>query len=59
MGITFIEANSNVSNETMTVNELIDWLEIYKDTYNAGETPLYIRYSRNKTVGINEIAFED
>lgn len=59
MGITFIEANSNDSNETMTVNELIDWLEIYKDAYNAGETPLYIRYSRNKTVGINEIAFED
>ena len=59
MGITFIEANSNKPNETMTVNELIDWLEYYKETYNAGETPLYIRYSRNKTVGINEIAFED
>ena len=59
MGITFIEANSNDSNETMTVNELIDWLEYYKETYNAGETHLYIRYGRNKTVGINEIAFED
>ena len=59
MGITFIEANSNDPNETMTVNELIDWLEYYKETYNAGETQLYIRYSRNKTVGINEIAFED
>ena len=59
MGITFIEANSNNSNETMTVNELIDWLEYYKETYNAGETYLYIRYGRNKTVGINEIAFED
>ena len=59
MGITFIEANSNDSNETMTVNELIDWLEYYKETYNVGETPLYIRYSRNKAVGINEIAFED
>ena len=30
MGITFIEANSNDPNETMTVNELIDWLEYYK-----------------------------
>ena len=59
MGITFIEANSNEPNETMTVNELIDWLEYYKEIYNVGETPLYIRYSRNKTVGINEIAFED
>ena len=59
MGITFIEANSNDPNETMTVNELIDWLEYYKEIYNAGEIPLYIRYSRNKTVGINEIAFED
>lgn len=59
MGITFIEANSNEPNETMTVNELIDWLEIYKKSYNADETPLYIRYGRNQTVGINEIAFED
>ena len=59
MGITFIEANSNEPNETMTVNELIDWLEYYKEIYNASETPLYIKYSRNKTVGINEIAFED
>ena len=59
MGITFIETNSNDSNETMTVNELIDWLEYYKKTYNAGETHLCIRYGRNQTVGINEIAFED
>ena len=36
MGITFIEAKSNNPNETMTVNELIDWLEYYKETYNAG-----------------------